>query len=96
MAILRLKMAILDFKMAILDFKMAKELSENIFIWTAAKNCTRVSGIIHFGHLFMVSGLIPHGTFQFLPPLSTIASRFKLKFETILGGSKTSQNWLII
>ena len=48
-----LKMGILGLKMAILDFKMAKELSENIFIWTAAKNCTSVFGIIHFGHLFV-------------------------------------------
>ena len=33
-------MAIIGLKVAILDFKMAMELSENIFIWTAAINCT--------------------------------------------------------
>ena len=48
-----LKMAIFCSKVAILDFKRAKELSKNIYVWTAAKKCTRVSVIIHFGHLFV-------------------------------------------
>ena len=34
-----LKMAIFGLKMALLDFKRAKELSKNIYIWTAAKKC---------------------------------------------------------
>ena len=46
-------MAIFGLKMAILDFKMAKELSKNIFIWTAAINCTSNLGFIHFTTLFI-------------------------------------------
>ena len=39
--------------MAILDFKMAKELSENIFMWTAVINCTSNLDFIHFTMLFI-------------------------------------------
>ena len=48
-----LKMGIFGLKMAILDFKMAKELFENIFIWTAAINCTSNLGFIHFATVFI-------------------------------------------
>ena len=38
--------------MFILGLKMAMDLSENIFIWSAVKRCTKESGIIHFNILF--------------------------------------------
>ena len=38
--------------MAILDLKMAMDLSKNIFIWSAAKSCNMVHGIIHLTILF--------------------------------------------
>ena len=47
-----LKMAISGLKMAILNFEMAMDISENTFIWSAAKICTMESGIIHFDILF--------------------------------------------
>ena len=47
-----LKMAISGLKMAILNFEMAMDISENTFIWSAAKICTMESGIIHFDMLF--------------------------------------------
>ena len=45
-------MAILGLQMAILDLKMAMDLSKNIFIWSAAKSCNMVHGIIHLTILF--------------------------------------------
>ena len=50
-----------DSKIAILGPKMAKSRFENIFIWTAVKNCTMNSAAIHFNHIF-VYPLLPRGT----------------------------------
>ena len=47
------KMAILGLKMAILDLKMAMDHFKNIFIWSAAKSCTAVPGIINVGLCFL-------------------------------------------
>ena len=40
-------------QMAIFYFKMAKELSESIFIWKPAINCTSNHGFIHFTIFFI-------------------------------------------